>query len=99
MDAHLVSLIIKLGRPPEGDALHKEWICKGDKRCVNPEHLYEGTESQNRRDENTAGKTSKHKKARRIKFLELIERSTLNEKMDFYKYLRDELFPAQTKDF
>lgn len=46
--AHRVALTLKLGRPiAEGlQALH---TCD-NQRCVNPDHLYEGTEDQNHQD-------------------------------------------------
>ena len=55
--AHRISLTMKLGYFPKGDAAHREEICRDNKyRCANPEHLYDASKSQNRRDENTAGK-------------------------------------------
>lgn len=61
---HRIALIKKLGRWIEKGkfALH---ICHAAKSCCNPDHLYEGTRSENMRDAARAGK-KKHRKAVRV---------------------------------
>ena len=84
---------MKLGYFPNGDAAHREEICKDNKyRCANPEHLYDGSKSQNRRDENIAGKTPKQRKKRKELFMKIIEESYETEKKFFYEILHNELF-------
>lgn len=91
MQAHRVSLIMKLGEFPKGDAAHREEICKDNKhRCVNPEHLDDASKSQNRRDENTAGKTKTQKDDRKEIFKEIMEKSSKAERKYFYDVLHEE---------
>ena len=91
MAAHRVSLIMKLKYTPEGDAAHREEICRDNKhRCVNPEHLDDSSKSQNRRDENTAKKTNRHKNDRKTRFQKLMEESSKTERKNFYDILHEE---------
>ena len=54
VSVHRVSLAEKLGRPLTANALHTCDI----KRCVNPEHLYEGSAADNSRDQVDRGRTT-----------------------------------------
>lgn len=49
--AHRISLELKLGRPI-ADGLCANHNCKQNRKCVNPDHLYEGTYKQNTNDRN-----------------------------------------------
>jgi len=44
-----LALMIKLGRSLDGLACHKVQVCQ-DKACFNPDHLYEGSYTDNNRD-------------------------------------------------
>ncbi len=91
--AHRVSLTMKLGYFPKADAAHREEICKDNKyRCANPEHLYDGSKSENRHDENIAGKTKPQKDARKARFHEIIKESSKAERKYFYDILHEEFF-------
>lgn len=94
MNAHRVSLTMKLGYLPLADTLHSI-DCKGNKRCVNPNHLRDGSESENRNDENISGKTLRQKNRRKELFLDIVNKSSESEKIAFYKYLQEELFPPK----
>jgi len=83
---------MKLGHFPFADTLHSEQICKGNKKCVNPNHLRDGSEKENRSDENIAGKTFRQRKRRKQLFMKIIEESYETEKKDFYDILHNELF-------
>lgn len=48
LGTHIISLTMKLGHFPFADTLHSEQICKGNKKCVNHNHLRDGSEKQNR---------------------------------------------------
>lgn len=53
--AHRVSLLLATGRWPEKLTLHKCNV----RLCVNPDHLYEGTHTDNMRDAQAAGTLGK----------------------------------------
>lgn len=56
--AHVVALVLKLGRPiaPGMRALH---TCVGNPACCNPDHLYEGTDADNVRDRVRQGRSAR----------------------------------------
>ena len=54
--AHRISLELKLGRPI-ADGLCANHTCKQNRKCVNPDHLYEGTYKQNTNDRDKDGTT------------------------------------------
>jgi len=91
MDTHRISLTMKLGYFPIADSLHDEKICKDNKyKCVNPNHLRDGSAKENRVDENIAGKTTRQKNQRKARFHEIIEESSKTERKYFYDVLHDE---------
>ncbi len=93
MDTHRISLTMKLGYFPDADSLHDEKICKDNKyKCVNPNHLRDGSAKENRIDENIAGKTPRQRKKRKELFMKIIEESYETEKQFFYEVLHNELF-------
>jgi hypothetical protein len=92
VDTHLLSLTMKLGYLPIADTLHDEKKCKDNKyKCVNPNHLRDGSPKENRIDENIAGKTTRQKNKRKELFEEIMEESSITEKKYFYEVLQNEL--------
>lgn len=60
--AHNCSHVLFIGPVPKGkEVCHKDWICP-HKHCVNPEHLYAGTKSENMQDRINAGNNPNLKK-------------------------------------
>jgi len=92
LGTHIISSTMNLGHFPIADTLHSEQICKGNKKCVNPNHLRDGSEKENRNDENIAGKTPRQRKKRKELFIKIIKESYETEKRVFYDILYDELF-------
>ncbi len=69
MDTHRISLTMKFRDFPIADSLHNEKICKDNKyKCVNPNHLRDGSAKENRIDENIAGKTTRQKNKLKARF-------------------------------
>ncbi len=92
LGTHIISLTMKLGHFPMADTLHSPDICKGNKKCVNPNHLRDGSPKENRNDENIGGKTKRQQYKRKELFKELMEESSITEKKYFYEVLQNELF-------
>ena len=86
---HVISLTMKLGRFPKADTLHS---CDDNKKCVNPNHLRDGSVKENTDDRNMHGRSRKQQNTRKEIFKKLIEESSKTEKKYFYEVLYNELF-------
>jgi hypothetical protein len=87
---HCISLTMKLGRFPKQDTCHS---CKvKNNKCVNPKHLRDDSEKENRRDINKDGRTLKQQNNRKEEFQKLMEESSKTEKKFFYDVLYNEIY-------